>query len=146
MKVARSLMAGWWMGALLMLPGWSLAQTTQAAGQAGAETTAGTDKGGENARPKLIYGPIPEYTDKARKKKLSGACVLSLTVDASGMPQDVAVVQSIEDTVPKKLKSAAQGLDENAMKAVRQYRFRPAMSDGKPVPAAIKVEVQFALY
>jgi protein TonB len=38
------------------------------------------------------------------------------------------------------------GLDEKAMEAIRRYRFKPAMKDGKPVAAAITVEVDFRLY
>jgi periplasmic protein TonB len=38
------------------------------------------------------------------------------------------------------------GLDEKAMEAIRQYRFRPAMKDGKtPVPVMITIEVVFRL-
>jgi len=37
-------------------------------------------------------------------------------------------------------------LDEKAMEAVRRYRFKPAMNDGKPVPVMITVEVNFRLY
>ena len=39
------------------------------------------------------------------------------------------------------------GLDEKAVEAVRQYKFRPAMKDGKiPVPVSVNVEVNFRLY
>jgi protein TonB len=39
------------------------------------------------------------------------------------------------------------GLDEKALEAVRQYKFRPAMKDGKtPVAVMITVEVNFRLY
>jgi outer membrane biosynthesis protein TonB len=39
------------------------------------------------------------------------------------------------------------GLDEKAMEAVRQYRFKPALLDRKtPVPVAITIEVDFRLY
>jgi outer membrane biosynthesis protein TonB len=39
------------------------------------------------------------------------------------------------------------GLDENAVEAVKQYKFRPAMLDGEtPVPVAITVQIGFHLY
>jgi outer membrane biosynthesis protein TonB len=39
------------------------------------------------------------------------------------------------------------GLDEKAIEAVRQYRFRPAMLDGEtPVPVAINMEINFRQY
>ena len=60
---------------------------------------------------------------------MSGVCAVSLIVDASGMPQNVPVVKSLES-----------GLDQNAIKAVSQYRFKPAMKDGTtPVPVQITV-------
>jgi outer membrane biosynthesis protein TonB len=36
-------------------------------------------------------------------------------------------------------------LDEKAIEAVSQYRFKPAMKDGVPVPVKITVEVNFHL-
>jgi TonB family protein len=38
------------------------------------------------------------------------------------------------------------GLDEKAIEAVRQWRFQPALKDGRPVDVQITVEVQFHLY
>ena len=146
MHVAGGLTAGWLLLAALALPAWGMGQSGQEAGQASAPAPAATGSEKESSKPKLIYSVNPEYTDKARKKKLSGRCLLSLTVDVNGVPQDIVVVQSIADTVSKKMKSTAEGLDENAVKAVRQYRFRPALSNGKPVPAALQVEVQFQIF
>jgi protein TonB len=51
------------------------------------------------------------------------------------MPQNVHVERAL-----------GMGLDEKAIEAVRQYRFRPAMKNGVPVPVEIKVEVNFRLY
>jgi len=38
------------------------------------------------------------------------------------------------------------GLDEKALEAVRRYRFKPAMKDGRPVAVIMTVEVDFRLY
>jgi TonB family protein len=38
------------------------------------------------------------------------------------------------------------GLDEKAIEAVKQWRFAPARKDGKPVPVAVDVEVNFRLF
>jgi TonB family protein len=38
-----------------------------------------------------------------------------------------------------------KGLDEKALEAVKKYKFRPAMRDGKPVPVEIAVQVKFIL-
>jgi TonB family protein len=38
------------------------------------------------------------------------------------------------------------GLDEKAIEAVRQYRFKPAMKDGKAVPVQMSIEIDFHIY
>jgi TonB family protein len=89
--------------------------------------------------PQLVYAPDPEFTDKARKKKLAGTVVVSLTVDATGKPQDVRISRSLAEGVSKKLRPIALGMDENAVKAVTEYRFKPAEFQGKPVPVTLQV-------
>jgi TonB family protein len=96
--------------------------------------------------PTLLFAPDPEYPDKARRKKLNGSIVVSLTVDSAGKPGDVRVSRSLASQVSKKLQAAALSLDESALKAVREYRFKPAEFEGKPVCVGIKVEVSYRVY
>jgi TonB family protein len=96
--------------------------------------------------PRLIFSVDPEFTDKARRKRLGGTCVVSMLVDVAGTPQDVHVVSSIATSVAPKLRSIAMGQDENAVKAAKAYRFEPATFEGKPVPVEIKVEINFRIY
>jgi len=96
--------------------------------------------------PKVLYAPDPEFSEKARSKKLGGTCVLSTLVDAEGKPHDVQIVKSAAEGVKPKQRSAALSLDENAVKAVNQYRFQPATIQGKPVPYRVKIEVNFRVY
>jgi protein TonB len=91
--------------------------------------------GGGVSAPQLIYAPDPEFSDEARRAKYQGVCVVSLIVDAHGMPQRVRVVRPL-----------GMGLDEKAVEAVRQYKFRPAMLSGRPVPVEVNVEVNFRIY
>jgi bla regulator protein blaR1 len=91
--------------------------------------------GGDVSAPKLIFAPDPEYTEKARKAKYQGACVLALIVDEQGNPQRVLVVRHL-----------GMGLDRKAVEAVRQYRFSPAMLGGKPVKVEVNIEVNFRIY
>jgi TonB family protein len=100
----------------------------------------------EVVRPKVIYAPDPEFSDKARKKKLGGVCVFSVLIDAQGNPQDLQLVKSAADGVNQKQRSAAQSLDQKGMEAVRQYRFQPATLHGKPVPYRVMIEVNFRIY
>jgi TonB family protein len=96
--------------------------------------------------PRLVYAPAPEFTDKARRKKLGGSLVVSLTVNAAGKPQDVRASRSLAEGVGKKLRPNALGLDENAVKAVEEYRFEPAEFQGKPVPVETTVEVNYRIF
>ncbi len=96
--------------------------------------------------PKVISSVDPEYPDQARKKKLSGSCVIGLVVDVEGSPRDIHVARSVAEDFGPKLKKAAESLDQNAMKAVSQYRFKPAEYQGKPVPVHLKIRVDFQIY
>jgi TonB family protein len=85
--------------------------------------------------PRVIYQVEPEYTPEARQAKTNGAVLVSLKVDEQGKPQDVQVVRGI-----------GKGLDQQAVAAVRQYRFKPAMKDDKPVEEALKIEINFQIF
>jgi len=87
--------------------------------------------------PKVIFSVDAEFSDEARRAKYEGAVLISLIVDAQGNPQNVHVVRSV-----------GMGLDEKAMEAVRQYKFKPAMDQktNKAVPVQISFLVNFRLY
>ena len=91
--------------------------------------------GGGVAAPLLIFAPDPEFSDEARRAKFQGICVVSLVVDAQGNPQRVQVVRHL-----------GMGLDQKAVDAVNQYRFKPATLQGKPVPVEVNIEVTFRIY
>jgi TonB family protein len=86
--------------------------------------------------PEIKHRVTAQFTNEARRAKYQGVCMIGLIVDAQGKPQSVHVVRAL-----------GMGLDEKAMEAVRQYRFKPALLDRKtPVPVAITIEVDFRLY
>ncbi len=92
--------------------------------------------GGRVAEPVLIHSVEAEFSDEARRAKYQGVCLISLIVDAQGNPQNIRVERAL-----------GMGLDEKAIEAIRQYKFKPAMKDGKtPVPVMITIEVDFRLY
>jgi len=91
--------------------------------------------GGGISAPQAISAPDPDYTEEARRAKKQGTCVLWLIVDAAGRPRDIKVVRGL-----------GLGLDAKALEAVKQWRFQPALKDGKPVDVQISVEVEFHLY
>jgi TonB family protein len=91
--------------------------------------------GGGVSNPVLVYAPDPEFSDEARRAKYQGVCVVGLIVDAQGNPQRVRVVRPL-----------GMGLDEKAVEAVKQYKFKAAMYQGHAVPVEINIEVNFRIY
>ncbi len=91
--------------------------------------------GGGVSAPSVIYSVDPEFSDEARRAKYQGICVVTLIVDSQGNPQRVRVTRPL-----------GMGLDQKALDAVRQYRFKPAYFQGKPVPVEISIEVNFRIY
>jgi TonB family protein len=85
--------------------------------------------------PVLTYSVDAEFTQKAKHAKHQGVSVVQCIVDSHGMPQHVHTVRKL-----------GWGLDEKAIDAVRQYRFKPGTLDGKPVAVAITIEVNFHIY
>jgi protein TonB len=84
--------------------------------------------------PKILYKVEPQYTEDAKIAKISGSVLLKLVVDENGNAQDIQVARSLDE-----------GLDQNAIAAVRQWVFAPATEDGKPVAFAANIEVNFRL-
>ena len=92
--------------------------------------------GGRVSAPVVLHSVEAEFSDEARRAKYQGVCLISLIVDAQGNPQNIRVARAL-----------GMGLDEKAIEAIRQYKFKPAMKDGKtPVPVMITIEVDFRLY
>ena len=82
--------------------------------------------------PRAEFHPDPSYTNEAAQHKIEGKTVLELVIDESGHPNAITI-----------LKPVGMGLDEEAVKGVSRWKFRPSMQDGKPVPVQINVEVNF---
>jgi len=103
----------------------------------GGNTGGGLERiGGRVSGPIPLFQPEAEFSDEARRAKYQGICVISVIVDAQGNPQNPRVVRAL-----------GMGLDEKALEAVRKYKFKPAMKDGKtPVAVMVNIEVNFRLY
>jgi TonB family protein len=112
----------------------------------------GVDASGKNhvgcgvTPPRVIYQVQPQFSKEARKSKINGMTLVSLTVDQQGNPINVHIGRSIADAVDKKHRKAALTLDENALEAVKTYRFAPATFEGKPVAVELNVEVNFRIF
>lgn len=92
--------------------------------------------GGSISPPEPLITPEAIYTKDARRKKVQGECMITLIVDSEGFPRNPRIVRSLEP-----------GLDQEALVAVRRYRFNPAMKKGVgPVPVEITIAVRYRLY
>ncbi len=83
----------------------------------------------------ILAKPNPQYTDEARKLGLEGEVLVQVVFPASGPVQVVRVIKGL-----------GHGLDESAMHAAEQIRFKPASQNGKPVdfPATVHIVFQIA--
>lgn len=85
--------------------------------------------------PTVLRSVKPAYTADARKRKVQGTVALDEVITAAGdVRDDIRVVTSLDP-----------GLDAEAIKAARQWQFRPATKDGKPVNVMARMEMTFAL-
>ena len=73
-----------------------------------------------------------QYPKEAQAAGIQGVVIAEVVVSEAGLVTDARVVRSIPI------------LDEAALKAVRQWRFEPAVVDGKPVPVKMTVTVNFS--
>lgn len=110
-------------------------QPSTKSGKAPAQPESGRAEGAISP-PKLIYSPDPHYTVEARRAHVEGAVVLTLMVGTDGLPREIKLIRNL-----------GYGLDEEAIKAVRTWRFEPAKKNGKPVPIRIDaLEIDFRLH
>jgi protein TonB len=86
--------------------------------------------GGDVSAPVLIHSVEPERPEG--NANVSGTVQVTLWVDKNGNPTHVHVIRGI-----------GMGSDEKAVMAVHQYKFKPAMKDGKPVMVELNVEIKF---
>ena len=86
-------------------------------------------------QPKIVRDIEPEYSDYGRRKKINGTVELTFTVLPDGTTSDIVVSRSLE-----------KSLDQQAVKAVRQWRFEPGTYQGEPVAVRISAAATFRIY
>ena len=84
--------------------------------------------------PSVLYQIEPHYTEEAIKLGMQGMVGIAMVVDEAGLPTKLKVTSPL-----------GHGLDENAMEAVKKWRFDPGQRDGKPVPVQATIQVTFKL-
>jgi len=86
--------------------------------------------------PSVVREVKPSYTPEAMQQKIQGSVWMKVVVLESGDVGDVQISKSLD---------AEYGLDEQAIKASKQWKFKPGMKDGKPVAVEVTVEMTFTL-
>lgn len=86
-----------------------------------------------DSRPLALNRPRPNYTEEARKNKVQGVVTARVLVGADGLVRQVKIRGA----------GLADGLNEEAIRAALQMRFRPAMKDGQPVAYWVVIEIEF---
>jgi len=84
--------------------------------------------------PVLIKEVKPEYTEDAKSRGVQGRVEVSAVVKADGTVGDVTVTKSLDPD-----------LDQQAVSATKQWRFRPGTKDDKPVDVEVSIELTFTL-
>ena len=90
--------------------------------------------GGGVSAPTVLYRIEPNYSEDARRARYQGSVVLSAIVRKDGSIQ-----------ILKVLRGLGLGLDENAVEALKKWKFRPGTRSGEPVDVALNIEINFAL-
>jgi TonB family protein len=87
-----------------------------------------------NAPVEITFKPKPDYTDEGRKQKINGEVRLEVLFKSDGQIHVVRVVQGL-----------GYGLDEQAVKAAEQIKFKPALHEGQPIDSLAQVHIIFEL-
>ena len=82
----------------------------------------------------IVSKPVPIYTDEARSLKIQGEVLLEVVLEASGKLRIVRVVRGL-----------GHGLDDAAVRAAEQIRFKPALRDGQPADSTAVLHIIFQL-
>lgn len=103
----------------------------------GGGTGGGVYRPGNGVQlPRLLREVRPQYTSDAMRAKVQGAVLLECVVRPDGSVGDVQVARSLDPTF---------GLDQEAIKAAKQWRFAPGTRLGEPVSVLITIELTFTL-
>lgn len=86
--------------------------------------------------PVVIKDVKPTYTKAAKDARIQGVVWVDAVVQADGNVGNVQVTRSLDTEF---------GLDEQAVKAAKEWKFKPGTKDGKPVAVRITLEMTFTL-
>jgi TonB family protein len=87
---------------------------------------------GVSSPVEITFKPKPDYTDEGRKEKINGE--VRVVFKSDGRVHVIRVLQRL-----------GYGLDEQAVKAAEQIKFKPALHEGQPVDSTAQVQIIFEL-
>lgn len=90
--------------------------------------------GGNVLKPERVHDPTPLYTEEARQARIQGVVLLQVVIDEEGNVHR-----------PQILKGLPMGLDRSAIDAVLQWKFKPALREGRPVPVYYNLTINFSM-
>jgi TonB family protein len=103
----------------------------------GGGTGGGAYRPGNGVQlPQPLKEVKPQYTADAMRAKVQGTVLLECVVMPDGSVGSVEIVRSLDSTF---------GLDQEAIKAAKQWRFRPGTRFGEPVAVLVTIELTFTL-
>lgn len=103
----------------------------------GGGTGGGAYRPGNGVMMPVVVSEVkPSYTADAMRAKIQGVVLVEAVVLPDGGVGQVQVVRSLDPTF---------GLDQEAVKAVKRWRFRPGTRLGQPVPVLVEIELTFTL-
>ena len=114
---------------------WAVTILVATAGM-GAQSAQVYEPGNGVTLPQVVKQVQARYTDEAMQNRIEGNVELAVVVLDDGKVGDVSVSRSLD---------SVHGLDEEAVKAMKQWEFKPGTKDGKPVAVRIHVIISFAL-
>jgi TonB family protein len=86
--------------------------------------------------PRVVTEVKPQYTADAMRAKIQGTVWIEAVVMPDGSVGNVQITRSLDPTF---------GLDQEAIKAVKRWRFIPGTRQGQPVPVLVEIELTFTL-
>ena len=86
--------------------------------------------------PQVLESPKPKYTAAAMRARIEGQVRMSCVVNTDGQCEDIKILQSLDRD---------NGLDDEAVNTLRQWRFAPGTLNGVAVKVQVIVELQFNL-
>ena len=84
--------------------------------------------------PSVVHEVKPDYPPEVMQRKVQGSVWMAAVVLANGDVGDVQISKALDPD-----------LDQEAIKAMKQWKFRPGTKDGKPVAVEVTVEMRFTL-